>query len=93
MAQADAGNCELVVNGFYRGRQRGFLYLGKNWFKSDQKSEPNVSRETLLSSLRTGEELTFMGVVPGSGARFGIDRNGDGILNGDEQKHEYSESP
>lgn len=85
MAQADAGNCDLIIVGFYRKRWRGFLYLGKNSFKSDKKNEPKATLEAILNSLQPGEELTFTGVFPGSGERLSIDRDGDGTLNGDAQ--------
>ncbi|MGH9929809.1 MAG: hypothetical protein ACREA9_11365 [Pyrinomonadaceae bacterium] len=83
MAQAEPGNCDLVVTGFYRKRWRGFLFLGKNSFKSDREKEPKATLEAILGSLEPGEELTFMGVFRGTGSRLSIDCDGDGTLNGD----------
>ncbi len=84
MGQAAVGNCDLIINGFYRHAPRGFVYVGNNQFKPDRRAEPHVSLEALIEATGTGEELTFMGVLPGTGVRLGIDRDDDGVLNGDE---------
>jgi YVTN family beta-propeller protein len=84
MAQAQAGNCELIVRGLYGGAQRGFVYIGNGMFQSDKKAEAPFSLQTLLQSAGDRAELTFTGVALGSGASLALDRNHDGILNGDE---------
>src|ERR1035437_3099582 len=51
----------------------------------------NIAREAIMagkhvfiaSMIQAGDTLSFMGVPPGSGQRMGIDRNLDGILDGD----------
>ena len=84
MNQAAAGNCDLIVTGFYRRAPRGFFYAGNNRFKSDRQGEPYVSWDSLVAAAGAGAELTFMGVLPGTGMRLGIDRDNDGVLNADE---------
>jgi YVTN family beta-propeller protein len=84
MAQADAANCELVVKGIYGGVRRGFLYVGGGMFQPDKQNDAQVSWQTLVQAADTGAELTFTGVAVGSGRRIGIDRNGNGVLDGDE---------
>jgi hypothetical protein len=84
MNQAAAGNCDLIVTGFYRRAPRGFFYVDNNRFKSDRQGEPYISWEALVAAAGAGAELTFMGVLPGTGKRLGIDRDNDGVLNADE---------
>jgi hypothetical protein len=83
MGQADADNCDLIVKGVYRGEHRGFLYVGGGMFQSDRQNDSQVSWQTLMQSAGPGSELTFTGVPVGYGKRLGIDRNGDGKLDGD----------
>ena len=83
MGQADAGNCDLIVKGVYRGEHRGFLYVGGGMFQSDRQNDSQVSWQTLMQSAGPGSELTFTGVPVGYGRRLGIDHNGDGKLDGD----------
>lgn len=51
----------------------------------DTEAEPPHTRAQLLARVQsTGDILHFTGVPAGQGVRFGGDRNGNGILNGDE---------
>ena len=84
MAQADGGNCEVVVKGIYGGAHRGFVYVGNGMFQPDRLGESPVTFQTLVQAADAGSELTFTGVPVGYGRRLGIDRNGDGKLDGDE---------
>jgi hypothetical protein len=72
IAQAEAGNCELIVKGIYKGAQRGFLYTGNRMFASDRAAESVVSVEEIIQAAATGAELTFTGVAVGSGRLLGI---------------------
>ena len=83
-AQVAEGNCDLIVKGFYQNRPRGFRYIGNNQFQTDRQGEANLSLTQLLSGIAQGQELTFSGVVPGTGIRLGVDNDSDGILDGDE---------
>ncbi len=88
--EAGAGNCDLIVRGLYFGSPRGFLRLPNGMFQPDSLSEAPVSLQTLLDSVDAGSELTFMGVPPGQGRLFALDRDGDGILNDDEPRTSVS---
>jgi len=67
MSQADAGNCDLIVRGIYRGARRGFLYSGGGMFQPDRQSDPGVSWQALVQAAGRGSELTFTGIPPGTG--------------------------
>ena len=84
IAQADGGSCDLVVKGIFGGAHRGFVYAGNGMFQSDRRSEPLLPWNALAQAADTGSELTFTGAPVGYGRRLGIDRNGDGKLDGDE---------
>ncbi|HYP27805.1 MAG TPA: hypothetical protein VE262_13900 [Blastocatellia bacterium] len=83
MRQADAGNCDLIAKGLYRGERRGFRYAGGGRFQTDRGGEAAVSWQELVQAAGAGAELTFTGVPAGSGLRLGIDSDSDGRLNGD----------
>jgi DNA-binding beta-propeller fold protein YncE len=83
MAQANAGNCELVVKGVFNRTSRAFLFNGNNQFLPDRLNEPNLTSQTLIQAAGTGE-LTFTGVPLGAGRRSSIDREVNGILDGDQ---------
>ncbi|HEX8130829.1 MAG TPA: carboxypeptidase regulatory-like domain-containing protein [Pyrinomonadaceae bacterium] len=82
IAQANAGNCDLVARGIFAGQTRGFFYQGGS-FQPD-RSGASVALQTLIDSVNAGAELTFTGVLPGAGRRLAIDRDGDGTLDGNE---------
>ncbi|MBI5864534.1 MAG: hypothetical protein HZB38_08510 [Planctomycetes bacterium] len=80
---ADAGDVGLVVKGRYGGEIRGFAYLGSGFFQSDRAGQ-SVAADVLRSP--AGQDvLTWTVVSLGSQTRIGIDRDGDGTLDGDEQ--------
>jgi hypothetical protein len=85
-ARAVAGECDLVVTGVVRGRPRGFLMeVATGLFVPDSVHRRPVA-DSELRALARNTELTFMAVPPGSGRRIGIDRDLDGVLNGDERE-------
>jgi len=84
VAQANAGNCDLIVKGIYLGAHRGFVYAGNETFQPDRQSESLLSLQALVQTADSGSALTFTGVPVGYGRRLGIDRNGDGKLDGDD---------
>ncbi len=88
--QAAAGNIDLVVRGLNFGSPRTFLRLSNGTYQPDSQSEAPVSRSTLLNAVGTGNELTFIGVPVGEGRLFGLDRDGDGLLNDDEPRTSVS---
>ena len=84
IARAVQGECDLVVHGRVLGEMRGYVYRNGR-FTSDKANRPTLSAAALrLLALVPGQELTFTAVPPGSGVRMGIDRDLDGVFNGDE---------
>jgi DNA-binding beta-propeller fold protein YncE len=84
-ARAAAGECDLVVHGQAGGETVAFLYdPGARRFIPDRTRRRPVS-DADLRALACDAELTFTAVPPGSGRRIGIDRDLDGVLDGDEQ--------
>jgi YVTN family beta-propeller protein len=88
--QAAAGNCDLVVHGIYGGSPRSFLQLSNGTFQPDSISEPPVTADALIAAAGAGSELTFMGVLPGTGRRMSIDSDSDGVLNDDKPRASVS---
>jgi DNA-binding beta-propeller fold protein YncE len=83
--RAQAGECDLVAKGRAGTQTAGFLYLGGGLYQMDRAAVPHVADAALRQAVvqRNGV-LTFTCVPPGSGARIGIDRDLDGVLDGDE---------
>jgi DNA-binding beta-propeller fold protein YncE len=84
--RADAGECDLVAKTTVFNDEAGFLYVGSGLFASDRRGQPSIPAAA-LSSLATvlGRPVTYTCVPPGSGKRLGVDRDGDGAWDGDEQ--------
>jgi DNA-binding beta-propeller fold protein YncE len=83
-ARATAGDCDLVVHGWLAGREHGFVF-SHGVFVQDTAFAPALPPSSLLALVGlAAPSLTFTAVPPGSGWRIGIDRNGDGVADGDE---------
>lgn len=83
-SQAALTNVDLVVHGTFNGQLRGLVYRPKALnYQPDSTNLPAVTRAQLAALIQTGDVLTVMGVPPGSGTRMGIDRDEDGVLDGD----------
>ncbi|TQV87233.1 hypothetical protein FLL46_15240 [Aliikangiella coralliicola] len=79
--------CDLIVQGVIDGERRGFLFDSENQnFLTDRKDDESMTL-TELSALISQESnsLTFTCQVPGMGRQMALDRNLDGVLNGDEE--------
>lgn len=85
-AQAGSGtNINLIIKGTIDGRPRGFLsFFPVAGYKPDTTNLASMSRAQLRAKVLAGDTITIMGVPVGSGTRMGIDRNLNGILDGDE---------
>jgi len=70
------------VHGRFDGESRGFAYVGGGVFQSDRAGEW-VAFEQLRDAAGEGSELTWTLVPSGSEVRMGIDRELDGVLDGD----------
>jgi len=83
-ARAAAGECDLVVHGQVRGRAVGFLYDPATARFIPDRAHKQPLADAELRALARDADLTFTAVPPGSGRRIGIDRDLDGVLDGDE---------
>jgi YVTN family beta-propeller protein len=84
-ARASTTESDLIVRGTTGGRLRQ-LYWNKSAsvYQPDSALEASLTRAVLLGSLTKGDFLTFTGSLPGLGIGRGIDRDEDGIPDGDE---------
>ncbi len=84
-SQAYAGNIDLIATGTVNGQVHALLYLtGSNTYESDTTGVGPFTQTQLTGFIQNGDTLTIMGVPPGSGTRMALDRNLDGVKNGDE---------
>lgn len=78
-------NIDLIVKGIVDGQRRGFVYVtASNHYRGDRLLLPPLTRAALVTKILAGGTITVMGVPPGTGVRSGIDRNFNGVLDGDE---------
>jgi YVTN family beta-propeller protein len=83
-SQAAAGNINLIVKGTIDGHLQGLLYQpGSSNYKPDSTNLATLTRSQLTAKIQNGDRLSVMGVPPSSGIRMGIDRDEDGVLDGD----------
>ena len=82
--RADAGDCELVAKTTVAGAEAGFLYAGNDRFRPDRRAATPIG-DAALRLLARFRPVTFTCVPPGSGERIGVDRDGDGVWDGDER--------
>ena len=87
VAQAELGNCDLVVHGVLAAQNVAFVYdRTKRRFVPNTRRLGELDLVQLASQLGAGGSvLSFLGVPPGSGVQIGIDRDLDGLLDGDER--------
>jgi YVTN family beta-propeller protein len=87
-SQAAAGNIDLICQGTIQGQLHGCLYQPlSNNYETDTTGLGPFTQAQLIQFIQAGDTLSIMGVPPGSGVRFGIDRNRDGIKDGDQRPH------
>lgn len=85
IARAALNECDLVVKGAIAGKARGWIRLASGQFQSDKVAETLLTDGALHALANvTGQELTYSCVAPGTGVRVGIDRDLDGVLDGDD---------
>ena len=84
--RARAGECDLVVKGGGDHGEKGYLYdIASGLFRGNRRRDALLSDATLRrTATQRGSELTYTCTPPGSGVRIGLDRNENGILDGDE---------
>ena len=83
-SQAALTNVELIAKGTLNGVHHGFVYQPLSaTYLPDTTNLGTFTRTQLVAKILSGDTLTLMGVPPGCGTRLGIDRNLDGVLDGD----------
>jgi DNA-binding beta-propeller fold protein YncE len=84
--RARAGECDLVVKSGGNQGEKGYLYdVPSGLFRGNRSSDAPLSDAALRQrAQQKGGELTYTCTPPGSGVRIGIDRDEDGVLDGDE---------
>jgi hypothetical protein len=84
--RAAAGDCDVVIIGLLDGRHVGMMYdLGSRKLRTDRAADATWTPAELGDRIAASQGwLTMIGVPLGSGMRIGIDRDEDGVLNGDE---------
>jgi YVTN family beta-propeller protein len=82
LARAALGECDLIA----ASDDRGYLYLGNGYFRSDASRDPLISDATLRQQATQGSKgtVTYTCVPPGNGSRLALDRDQDGFYNRDE---------
>jgi len=82
-AATTAGDCDLVVRGVIGSTPRVLRWTG-TVYQNDSTAGGTITRAALLAALSVNDAITFTGVLPGTGPRFGGDEDADGVLNGDD---------
>lgn len=86
LARAEAGECDLIAKTTSGGRERGFLYRGQGQFQRDKMSVRLVNEFRLRHYAQVKyAPVTYTCTPPGSGVRMALDRNENGVYDGDEQ--------
>lgn len=85
--RARAGECDLVAKSGGRQGEKGYFYdVASNRFVGNRRCDAPLPDLLLrLRALQEDGELTYTCTPPGSGRRVGIDRDEDGVLDGDEE--------
>jgi DNA-binding beta-propeller fold protein YncE len=84
LQRAAADECEVVVRGRTHRREFGFLYDARSdRFAPDRTKAEAWTREE-LEDLSQHTALTFTAVPVGSGERIALDRDSNGVLDGNE---------
>ncbi len=84
-AQAAAGNTDFIVTGSQNGISRAWLYRPATAdYISDLAGGAPLTKAALQSLITGGAVATLTGVPPGSGQRMALDRDADGVRDGDE---------
>jgi DNA-binding beta-propeller fold protein YncE len=82
--RAVAGECDLVVHGMVRDAPAGFLFLTTTGQFAPDRARGRILSDARLRALGADGPLTFTAVPRGNGRRIGLDRDQDGVLDGDQ---------
>lgn len=76
-----------------RLREFGYLYRGDGTFVRDSQRKRPISDKALRKiANRPHGEITYTCVPPGSGIRIALDRDEDGLWNGDEWNINFTQA-
>lgn len=91
LQRAEQNECDLVAKEHrVKGRETGYLYIGDGLFKTDSLKRADITEQDLREHARKGSNITYTCVPPMSGERIALDRDEDGVLNGDEHRSQAS---
>ncbi len=80
-------DAELIARMVLNGEARGYFMQQDGSFISDRRDEAALDFKMLLeAAVSAGSALTLTAVPNGSGQRMALDRNADGVLDGDETR-------
>jgi hypothetical protein len=82
--RAAAEECDLTARVWEAGRQRGWLYRDYKYHADRAGQEPLETDALLARYADKREPITVTCVPPGDGRRSALDRDLNGILDGDE---------
>lgn len=86
IGRAAVGECDLVVKAKVGDEVRGWYRTTAGNFQPDRKQELPWSDAALRGlATTTGQEVTYTCVPPGEGPRIAVDRDQDGVFDGDER--------
>jgi hypothetical protein len=78
-------NISLIARGTIDGRHRGLLYRPATAdYVTDQTGVGPFTHAGLVAKVSAGDTLTVIGAPPVSGQRMSVDRNWNGVLDGEE---------
>lgn len=83
LSRAREDECELIA--FHSKTGEGFLYRGGRYLR-DRAAAPALPDAQLRSRATGGSTITFTCVPKGNGTRLALDRDMNGLLNGDESR-------
>lgn len=90
-ARAQLGDCGLALRGHVDGLETGFAFDPVTQrFVPSRAADPNLTTAEVEQLFAQGRAtLTYLGVPPGEQNRVGIDRDGDGVRDGDAAPARY----
>lgn len=78
-SEAARGHCDLVLRGTSKGEPVSFLYHPGGGFYQTAAAGIGIAFVEILTSLTDEDTLTLLGVPHGTGERFSVDRDLDGL--------------
>jgi YVTN family beta-propeller protein len=84
VALANSGTVGIIARGRRAGISRGWYFTAVGDLQPDRVADPHATVTDLRTSAAPGSEITFTIVPAGAQLRMGVDRDGDGYLDGDE---------